>query len=269
MHLSDECGVTLPMDLSNNNPNKTVMNPASSGEWFSQWFNSPYYHILYKNRDDSEAKLLIDNLAIFLEISPDDKILDLGCGKGRHAIYLNQKGFDVVGIDLAEENIRHAQKFANERLQFFRHDKRHIFRKEYFDILLNLFTSFGYFKTDAENIQALKAAAGNLKKGGFMVIDFMNTPKVLGQLKALEYKTIDGITFEIRKRIDKRLIIKDIYFTDNNRSFHFQERLMAITQADFMRYFQAAGLQLLHIFGDYRLAPYAPDSDRMIFVLKK
>jgi SAM-dependent methyltransferase len=245
------------------------MNSSDTGEWFDEWFNSPYYHILYKHRDDSEAQMLIDNLSDFLPISPADKILDLACGKGRHAIYLNQKGFDVIGVDLAEENIRYAQKFANERLQFFRHDKRRVFRKEYFSVLLNLFTSFGYFETDIENVQTLQAAADNLKKGGHMVIDFMNTPKVISHLKALEYKNIDGICFEIRKRIDNRFIIKDIRFSDNTGSFHFQERLMAITQTDFMRYFQAANLQLLHTFGDYKLTPYAPDSDRMIFILRK
>jgi len=245
------------------------MNPLGTGEWFDEWFNSPYYHVLYKHRDDREAQLFIDNLSDFLPISPADKILDLACGKGRHAIYLNKKGFDVVGIDLAEKNIRYAQKFANERLQFFRHDKRKVFRKDYFSILLNLFTSFGYFETDIENIQTLQAAADNLKNGGTMVIDFMNTPKVISHLKALEYKDIDGIRFEIRKRIDNRFIIKDIRFTDKNGSFHFQERLMAIMQADFIRYFYAAGLQVQHLFGDYNLSPYTPDSDRMIFILKK
>lgn len=245
------------------------MNPAGKGEWFDEWFNSPYYHILYKHRDDSEARMLIDNLSDFLPISPNDIILDLACGKGRHSIYFNQKGFNVIGVDLAEKNIRYAQQFANLRLQFFRHDKRQVFRKEYFSVLVNLFTSFGYFETDIENIQTLQAAADNLKKEGWMVIDFMNTPKVISHLQALEYKNIDDINFEIRKRIDNRFIIKDIRFLANNRMFHFQERLMAITQTDFVRYFQAAGLQLFHTFGDYKLSPYEPESDRMIFILRK
>ncbi|MDW8204373.1 MAG: methyltransferase domain-containing protein [Cytophagales bacterium] len=245
------------------------MNPARTVEWFDEWFNSPYYHILYKHRDDSEAHLFIDNLATFLPITPEDKILDLACGKGRHAIYLNQKGFDVIGVDLSERNIRYAQKFANSRLQFFRHDKRSVFRKEYFTVLLNLFTSFGYFETDIENIGTLQAAASNLKTGGRMVIDFMNTPKVISQLPTQEQKTIDGICFEICKRIENRLIIKDIRFLDNGKPYHFQERLMIITQADFERYFRLAGLQILHILGDYHLKPYTPESDRMIFVLKK
>lgn len=245
------------------------MNPSGTSEWFDEWFNSPYYHVLYKHRDDSEAHLFIDNLADFLPIVREDKILDLACGKGRHSIYLNRKGFDVIGVDLSERNIRYAQKFANERLQFFRHDKRQVFRKEYFTVLLNLFTSFGYFETEIENIQTLQAAACNLKKGGRMVIDFMNTPKVLAQLPAREQKNIDGICFEIWKRTENRMIVKDIRFTDNGKPYHFQERLMAIGQADFERYFQAAGLRMLHVLGDYRLNPYTLESDRMIFVLQK
>ncbi len=75
-----------------------------SEEWFTQWFNS-YYHILYKDRDQHEARLFIDNLARFLDFSPKNKILDLACGRGRHSVYLNSGGFDVTGIDLSPKTL--------------------------------------------------------------------------------------------------------------------------------------------------------------------
>lgn len=245
------------------------MQPSVSRQWFTDWFDSPYYHILYKNRDEQEAKFFIDKLIHFLPILPEDKILDLACGKGRHSIYLNRRGFDVIGVDLSEKNIRYAQQFANDRLSFFRHDKRQVFRHNYFTVLLNLFTSFGYFETENENIQTLKAAAANLKSQGRMVLDFMNTPRVIEQLQPLEYKEVEGICFEIRRQLKGKFLIKDIRFTDNHKQFHFQERLMVINQADFMRYFRAAKLQLVHLLGDYSLNAYTPTSERMIFILKK
>ena len=95
-------------------------------EWFGEWFSSPYYHILYKNRDRNEAKLFLDNLIYYLDISDDDCILDMACGRGRHAIYLNKKGLNVTGIDICTENINKARIFQNERLHFYVHDMRYV-----------------------------------------------------------------------------------------------------------------------------------------------
>ena len=74
-------------------------------DWFKDWFNSPYYHLLYKNRDDNEARSFMDVLLQKLNMKEGSCILDLACGKGRHSKYLNEKGFDVTGVDLAKESI--------------------------------------------------------------------------------------------------------------------------------------------------------------------
>ena len=80
-------------------------------KWFQYWFNSPYYHILYGNRNDEDAELLIDNLLAHLKPNIDNRIIDIACGRGRHSIYLNKKGYDVTGIDLSEQSIKYAQQF--------------------------------------------------------------------------------------------------------------------------------------------------------------
>jgi cyclopropane fatty-acyl-phospholipid synthase-like methyltransferase len=87
-------------------------------EWFSSWFDSPYYHILYKERDDKEAQLFMDQLSSYLQIQPEHHIMDLACGKGRHAIYLNQKGFEVTGVDLSPQSIAFAKIYENAHLHF-------------------------------------------------------------------------------------------------------------------------------------------------------
>src|SRR5690606_8758177 len=114
-------------------------------EWFKDWFNSPYYHLLYNHRDENEAIFFLDNLIAKLQPKPDARILDLACGRGRHAVYLRTKGFDVTGVDLSPENIRLAATTAGERLHFYVHDMRYLLLSNYFDLVLNLFTSFGYF----------------------------------------------------------------------------------------------------------------------------
>ena len=240
-------------------------------EWFGEWFDSPYYHILYKHRDHDEAKQFIDNLTNHLHICNEHKVLDLACGKGRHSIYLNQKGFDVVGMDLSAQNIEYAQQFENERLHFFIQDMRHEFAHEEFDFVLNMFTSFGYFDSEEENQQAIAVAAQALKPGGQLLLDFLNPHKVINDLVPCDEKVIEGITFQITKVISEDgYILKDIRFSDNGHDYHYQEKVKAISKEEFLRYFENAGLELEAVYGDYDFHTYdAQDSNRMIFVVKK
>ncbi|KAA9340065.1 class I SAM-dependent methyltransferase [Adhaeribacter soli] len=239
-------------------------------EWFSTWFDSPYYHILYSNRDAREAQVFLDNLLDHLHPKPDAKILDLACGKGRHAIYLNQKGYHVTGIDLSPQSIAVAKESENERLHFAVHDMREVFRPNEFDFVLNLFTSYGYFASETENVVALKAIAESVKPGGKLVIDFLNAEKVVAHLVKEETKTIEGVTFHITRHMEGKLIVKTIDFEAEGKRYHFQEKVWALTEEDFREYFKMTGLRLHECFGNYKLEPYdAKTSDRLIFILKK
>lgn len=240
-------------------------------EWFGEWFDSPFYHILYKNRDNTEAHTFIDNLCIYLGFSPYDKILDLACGKGRHAIYLNQKGFDVTGIDLSAENIKYASQFSNAKLSFYIHDMREVFAYDQFNYILNVFTSFGYFDSANEHKSAILAAAKALKTGGKLIIDFLNTYKVVNHLVPVEVKEVDNIFFNITKEISSDdYIIKKINFEYKGKPYHYQEKVKAIRRVEFLEFFEQAGLSCRQLLGDYDLKPYQKEkSDRMIFIVEK
>lgn len=239
-------------------------------EWVGEWFGSPYYHILYKNRDSTEARLFLDKLIDYLNIQKEDRILDLACGKGRHAIYLNQKGLNVTGFDICQENIREAQDNKNDRLSFHVHDMQFVFKKNHFNYIFNFFTSFGYFDTKAENESVVKAASDGLVDGGQLLIDFLNPYTVIHNLSPEEIKEVNGIKFHLTKQIDDGMIIKDIKFTDRGRNYHFFEKVKAIRRVEFLEYFENTGLEVIDIFGDYELNPYVADkSERMIFLLKK
>ena len=168
-----------------------------TNNWFASWFDTPYYHILYKDRDYEEAQLFMDNITQYLNLPEDAKILDLACGKGRHSIYLNKLGYNVTGADLSENSIAEASKYSNEKLHFTVHDMREPF-DEKFDAIFNLFTSFGYFESDDDNLITLKAIHESLSEFCFAVIDFMNVYKVINDLVPHEVKTVEGIDFHIK-----------------------------------------------------------------------
>ena len=135
--------------------------------WYKDWFNSKYYHLLYKNRDHNEAALFLDNISNEFK-NKNAKILDVACGKGRHAKYLNNLGFDVTGIDLSVNSIKYAKEYENQKLKFHQHDMRNIFDKNNFDIVTNLFTSFGYFDDILDDQKEINSISNRLKNKEFI-----------------------------------------------------------------------------------------------------
>jgi len=237
-------------------------------KWYANWFNTPYYHLLYKNRDASEAKKFMDNLTQHLSLQEDETIMDLACGKGRHSRYLNSLGYNVTGVDLSENSIDYAKQYENDRLKFAVHDMTKSYSKQ-FNAVFNLFTSFGYFERIEDNINTIKAIKTNLKEYGIGVIDFLNVNYVLDNLVSTEVKQVEDIKFNIERYIKDGFITKDISFSDNGKNYNFTERVKAITLKEFEGYFEATGLTLLEIYGDYNLSKYDPKSSpRLIMIFQ-
>lgn len=248
------------------NQQSEVNNQQSS--WFASWFDTPYYHILYKDRNYREAQIFMDNLTQYLNLPEKAKVLDLACGKGRHSIYLNQLGFDVIGADLSENSIMEANINANENLDFLVHDMRESY-EEKFDAIFNLFTSFGYFEKEEDDLKTLIAIKESLSEYGFAVIDFMNSNQVIDNLIPHELKTVDGIEFHIKRFVQDGFIIKEIDFVDNDETYHFAEKVRAYTLEDFERLMEEAGIYLLDVFGDYKLKKFQKNtSERLIMIFK-
>lgn len=237
--------------------------------WFENWFNSKYYHILYKNRDHKEAVFFLDNIIKNININ-NGRILDVACGKGRHAKYLNHLGFNVTGIDLSKNSIEFANRDCNENLKYFVHDMRSVFRKNHFDLVTNLFTSFGYFENQEDEQTTINAMSNNLKEGGLLLIDFMNVKKVISSLVTSESKEIDGIKFLIERKYDENHIIKKIIIKDKDSDLNFQEKVKALTLYDFDVMLKKANMKIVDLFGDYSLNEFnAIDSDRLIIISRK
>lgn len=239
-------------------------------KWFRLWFNSPFYHILYKNRNQDEANNFIDKMIDKLEIDYG-RILDLACGKGRHSYYLAQKGFDVIGVDLAKNSIEYANTmYQLPNLEFYVHDMRMPFRLNYFNYILNLFTSLGYFDTIQENEKVFNSSYKMLQENGYFLIDFMNTEKVINNLVPREKKVIDQIDFYIRREVYNNKIYKHIKIEKEKNIYLYREEVQALMPHHFHTFANNAGFTIVNEFGNYQFQAFNPKtSDRYILLLKK
>lgn len=234
--------------------------------WYASWFDTPYYHILYKDRDYEEAGLFMSTLTAFLKLSKNAEILDLACGKGRHAKYLSKLGYNVTGVDLSPTSIQFAKRYENDRLHFDVHDMSLPYPKK-FDAVFNLFTSFGYFKNEDDNLKTIKAIKSELKPNGCGVIDFLNSEYVKQNLVPATTKIVEGIEFQINRTFKDGYIVKEIAFSDKGKEHFYTERVKAISLDDFKTYFSQAGVVLKHCFGDYHLNPFDMNSSQRLILL--
>ena len=242
-------------------------------EWFTSWFDSPYYHSLYSHRNHQEAADFVSLLIGLIKPSKDAHILDIGCGRGRHALELYRHGFKVTGIDLSKENIKYAKDQAKKvkassDLKFMVQDMREPLDTQ-FSHVLNLFTSFGYFKDPKDKILTLESFRAQLVPNGVGVIDFVNPSWVLSNLVNEENIERDGIRFSIQRYTRGKWLYKDIQFQIDEHNYKFQEQVELLEVSDFITLFSQVNLQLVDLFGNYQLHAYDKDlSKRQILIFQ-
>jgi cyclopropane fatty-acyl-phospholipid synthase-like methyltransferase len=235
-------------------------------QWFESWFDTPYYHLLYKNRDDKEAQNFLDLILGQIPITPPDSILDLACGKGRHAIYLAKKGFDVTGMDLSPANILAASQSSHEHLQFEIKDMRDDLGTHRFDAVFNLFTGFGYFGTDEENFGVFENVKKSLKKDGYFLFDYLNADYVRALNTDSTEFVIEGIRFKTKKEFKDRWVIKHIHVTDGEKQYTYSERVALYLKHEIVHELENLGFEIIKKFGDYQLNAFKSNSPRLILV---
>ena len=240
-------------------------------DWYKNWFGSPFYKILYQNRDEFEAQEFVEHLLRYLQPPLGTAMLDIACGEGRFAKQLAEHGYDVTGIDISHPSIETAKAFENDNLHFFVQDMRLPFYINYFDYAFNFFTSFGYFAHNRDHALAARSFAAALKKNGILVIDYLNSEHVVANFVREETVQRGSYSFRINRKLENNHIVKEISFTDADKKQRlYTESVAAFTLSDFIRMFKPTDMALVSTFGDYRLNPYHPiDSPRLIMVFKK
>lgn len=240
--------------------------------WYEDWFDQDAYELVYRHRDERDAEPVIDLLEQAVRPRPGSRILDVACGRGRHARLLARRGYDVTGIDLSAHAIEQARARTRARgltATFLRADMRTPLCEACFDGAINLFTAFGYFEDDADHQRAIDAIATMLRPGGWFFQDFLNAPHVRATLVPEDVRTEDGYTIRQRRWIADGRIEKEIRLRLNGHEHTFRESVRLLTLDDFRAFYDRAGLELVQTFGAYDGRPYTPDAPRLILHARK
>lgn len=237
--------------------------------WFKTWFGTRYYALLYGHRDEQDAQLWVDAIVAHWRLPKGSSVLDIGCGRGRHAGLFARAGMQVTGLDISEDSIQEARA-TWPTVDFHVHDMRNAFAQERFDAAVCLFTTLGYFDSLEDDLAVLRAAFDALRPGGRLVIDFMNTPKVLATLVNEEELVREDVHFRISRAVEDGVVVKRITVTDAGRSSVFEERVQALTPEMLERMAKDVGFEVEDRTDGPKSDPYdAERSERYVLWLKR
>jgi SAM-dependent methyltransferase len=232
--------------------------------WYRTWFGTSYYKLLYGHRDQDDAQAWVRMILDRLKLKAGSEVLDMACGRGRHARWFIEAGCRVTGIDISPESIADARK-AVPGGAFVVHDIREPFATERYDLVVCLFTSLGYFETPGDDQRAMAAAASALRPGGWFVLDFMNSAKVVRDLVAEECVQAEGVRFTITRCMEQGQIVKRIAADDRGETHRFEERVTALMPAQLEALIGAAGLVVMDRTDGPVPTPFDPDrSERLV-----
>ncbi|MCK9209770.1 MAG: class I SAM-dependent methyltransferase [Ignavibacteriaceae bacterium] len=241
--------------------------------WFEEWFESEEYLTVYKHRNNEEAEVLISFILSKVSLTGDAKVLDLGCGAGRHALLLAKMGFQVTGVDQSAKLLSVAVDEAKKNglcAKFIRDDIRTVTFPEKFDLILNVFTSFGYFENDEDNFAVFVNVEKLLSEDGVFVFDFLNAEYVKRNLVPFSKDVLDDMVIEQSRKIEGNNVIKEIELLQNGNRKNYRESVRLYSKRELINALDKTNLSTEMIFGNYTGEIFdEKSSSRLILVCKK
>ncbi len=254
-----------------------------SDSWYKKWFNTKDYLELYKHRNSKDAAQIAGLITRTLNLPKDSNVLDLACGNGRHSLIIARKGFNVLGIDISKYLIGVAKKKLNseykkyrDNLHFDIKDMRNISHINEFDLVVNLFSSFGYFEKDSENFSVIRSVSKSLKTGGYFFFDFLNGEYIKKHIKPFDVSTRNHNAVLQVREIKGNAVYKSIVIIQNNpggktpKVKRYNEMIKLYNLSEFRKVFTKYGLKIIRTFGDYQGSKYnSKSSERLIILARK
>ena len=240
-------------------------------EWYKEAF-SEIYPIIYAHRDDAEAGSVLDAFGDIL--SGSEPVLDLACGDGRYLVRALERGWRVWGVDLSEYLlIRSSERPAAEGRVCVGDMRRIPFADGSIGVVLNMFTSFGYFEADLDNLLVLREVARVLRPEGVLLLDYLNAGPAARDLPRRTTRRIAGYTVDERRSLGGggRFLLKRVKAArDGGEAIAYTERLRVYGRKDLTTMLESVGFEVAGVFGDYRRREFDPaTSPRLIMLCEK
>lgn len=241
--------------------------------WYKEFFSKYYLQFFGRKKTLLKTKKEVKFICHILNLRKGAKILDLACGVGRHAIELAKKGFEVTGLDFNKKFLNLAQKSAKKNkvsLRLIQSDMRFIPYKNEFDAVINMFSSFGYFEKEKDNLKVLRAVSKTLKPGGIFLLDLPNKKWVLTKVNKKTERKINNFYILEERSFDnkKKVYFNNITIITPDKEIERTYTLMRLYDlSEIKRKLNKFGFKILKIYGDYKGGKFNQTvSTRMITV---
>ena len=237
--------------------------------WFKKAFEGHYTEV-YAHRNEQEALQHCPQIIQLAQLQGcQGWVLDLGCGQGRYSHLLQKAGYKVASLDYSRDLLIKAQQIHPEG-RWLRGNMLNLPFKNVFARVLSLFTSFGYFDDDQQNIQVLREMAQSLKPGGLLYLDYLNPQQVKESDWTVQTQGIYTITSKKNIDINLNMVHKDVRVMSGKKPIsEYQERVKLYGVSWFEGQAQGLGMTLEELFGEYQGGTYLNHSPRQIMVFRK
>jgi SAM-dependent methyltransferase len=238
--------------------------------WYENWFGNEYLTV-YAHRDEDEARQVVKLVLTYINLKKNSRIIDLCCGQGRHVHLFAHEGFEVFGFDLSRRLLEVA-KYKNshhDNTFFIQADMRKLPVQPSFELLLNLFTSFGYFQSDDENLAVFKQFNQALKKDGYFVFDYFNSHYLTQNLEKYHTEQIGDLKVEQERYIENSRVEKIIRLNRQGKQSTFYESVKIYGPDQILKMLEESGLDVSYIFGNYNGQAFSKESERLIVIGRK
>lgn len=252
----------------------------SQSEWFVDWFRNPAYLKLYQHRSISEARQTVQTIldvtglgSLAAECKSSLTVLDIACGAGRHAVELAEQGIAVTANDLSPFLLNETAALAKSRgvdVRLSQSDMREIDFKEEFDLVVQLFTSFGYFQDHEDEQAVITNVHRALKNGGWYVLDFFNSDHVRKSFNPFSTREVEGMRVVEERTIQSNRIEKLIALNENGNVSKFKESVRLYSYEELELMIVDAGFDIYEVLGNYDGSRFDPHtSPRLIIIARK